>query len=542
MTSSQDPHIRSSRSPITAGLDVDPPRQAPTAGSDLHPGPLLRRGWSLIVATTAVVCLVLLPLMPLLPSSSTARIEVVITGPEADPVFGTSAGPTPQEQIQRLVVDLESPNTTATAAERAGVAVDDVSVQAVTERDALVAEVAITAPTDAAALQIAADLPALVAEERRTNITQRSAEVATELRDQADATLESAGELETEMAAEEPPVSPPQEFLLRQQRDGLISQYERLLTRAAEIELEAPTRSAGFAVSAAPVLAPGGFPPPVAESTALVILVGVVAGVGLVISRPILGARLQREHFPATTDGRHLGLVRLRSRGGTDDGIAHAAARLRGLSELREPHGRLVSVLALGLSAEAAWTTSAALGSALAESGMDVAVLSIAYEHDATPIHQRDLQRSGAMLIDVDELSTTTSTNGRCQLLRARRFGGSALAAVYSPAMRATIVRHRSGHELLLVDPSASGLEGWLEGMHGPDLVVVLIGENVATRPSYEDARTRLAQAGVPTVSLIVDAPARIRHLLNRHPDITAVKETRSALPAPQQRPTADVS
>lgn len=543
MTTSEDRSNRGTEIVTATGLSEDPPRQAPPAGSDLHPGPLLRRGWRRVLLTTVAASLVLLPLLSLLPTSATARFQVVVTEPGIDPTLSATVEPSSQEQIQRLLVDLESPDTVATAARRADVAISDVSVQSITERDALVAEVSITAPTDDAALRIAEELPALVAEERGAGIGERSSEVTSQLRDQADAALERAAALETEIDSTQPPLPAAARFVREQRRDALIAEYERLLTRAAEIDLAIPTRSVGFAVSATPTLAPGGFPPPPPESAVLVGLIGLVAGVGLVLGRSVVSARLQREHFPTTMGGRHLGLIDLhgRPRASDGDGTASAVARLRALPELRGHQGRLVSLLALDVPAEVSWQTSSALGRRLAESGMDVAVLSLAHEPGGAAGTPRDAHPEAAMWIDSIDAPTSTSSPGRCALVRAWHRGDSALANVYSRTMRTVIHRYRSGHDLLLVDPSASGVAGWLEDVYEPDLTILLVGEGVTSRTTYEDARARLSQGGIATVSLLVSsAPRRPRSRERSVP--ASVAHPWTVPSAAPERPTADVS
>lgn len=520
---------------------------APAAGSDLHPGPMLRRGWWFVASTGLVVALIALPLLPVLPPSSTARVQVVVTGPESDPVFGASSGPSSEEQLQRLLVELESPATVGAAAELAGVPAEDVEVAAVTERDALVAEVGVTTPDDATALAIAGAIPELVTAARRAGIAERSSEVAAELREQAEDILEQAAAQQAEIARA-PLQRTPEVFLREQRRDGLLAQYERLLTRAAEIELESPTRAVGLAVSSPPELAPGSFPPPIEQALVLIVLVGLLAGAGLVLARAAVLGRLQREQFAGEATGRHLGVVTLaRGREEVAD-LAGSAARLRALPELDDPAGRLVAIYAVGLDAAATWKVTTALGGALAESGFDVAALAIAYGEDATPVDHRDGWQPDTMWIDVDEVGAKAAVSGHCQLLRARRFGGSALAAVYCEAMQEELKRHRDDHDVLLLDPTGSGLDGWLEATMRPDLAVLLVAEDVASRSAYEDVRLRLDRAGVASTSLVVDVEgrlrawsARVRRAVSRRPAIEDPRPPEAPVRAPAPD-TADVS
>lgn len=487
-------------------------RDAPRAVRSMHPLSLVRRSHELAMLVAGVVTALLVLALVLLPSRSTASTEILVTAGEGGQLLGVAAALSPEEQLQTLLVDLESPVAVEAAAARTGTSPRGLTVVATSPREVMVARVAVTAGSDEIALGVAAALPDVVVELRRERLRATTDEVTASLRDQAAAALKNAVAIEKQMRDVEGTSATETRFLMEQQRNALVSQYEQLLGRATEIEVSVASQPAGFEVIAQAHLAPGSFPPPPTEALPLALTAGLVAGVGLVIGRSVVADHLQREHLVDGAEHRYLGVVRSSALGLHPGHLRTAAADLRALPELRAPRAALVSFKSLDTDPGTTWAIAAAVGGAMADSGVDAAVLSFDFE-----VPRRTLPVTGPRGRDVD-LDVTVVTppwdSPGCDLFRARHAAGSPLAAVYSPRTREVIEKLRDDHDVLLVDPTATTVEWWLETGFRPDLVVLLAEEGRTTVGRYEQARNRLSQAGTPAVTLLVARASVVHRML----------------------------
>jgi hypothetical protein len=387
---------------------------------------------------------------------------------------------------------------------------DDVVVVASSARQNLLISLAVSANDPDVALALANAIPRAVAEERRANIGTAIGTEVESLRERADDALARATELDTRMLELVEEGSNEELFQLRQRRDALAAQYAALNGRAEELSLAAAHRPAvGFELSAPAEGVARRFPPPWQELVPVALVVGLLAGLTLVIGPALLSGGIQREQLDQTGSGRYLGLVRSGDGRRTEGQLEVAGGRLRALFGLERPRSLLVTTIGIGTRPEAVWWATCGLARSLAESGYEVGVLGLEFEHGVVEEH-----RAGEASPRVEFLSGgeyPTSVIGRWyRIFQAQRIGGSALAAAYAPETVAGIDHLRSLHDVLFVDATRGVAGGWLGAVSPPDLAVLVATEGRTTRDRYEATKRQLEDAEIPSVVMLLTEKRRL--------------------------------
>lgn len=472
----------------------------PEASRALHPGALVKRNWLLITTIALVVAVHLVVLTNLIPKSAAATSRVRVTGANTGSLFDTSVELSPEEERESLIVDLESPAVLARAAASAGVPAATVEVVATSPRETLFVDVAVTAEDGEAAVEIANAIPGIVAETRRERTRETAEALRQELRTQAEEAIAEAEALEAQVAELGSDDDPSTSFRAEQQRNALVSQYATLIGQAFDVERRAASPSVGFEVSSPATGVDRSLPPGRDQTIPLALLAGLIVGVGAVAVRDLTGGRLYREHFEAGADASHLGLLRWTRGRLREDDVHAVTARLRALPAMRQPTPMLIAVVTLETGSAFGRVTACQLTTALAESGLETAVLAADFADDT------DRQTKGGHQQDGVRVSLDTTALGTDVMFHLRRSGGSPLAAAYATDTKESIDLICARHQVVLLDPMRAGVdvESWLTAVVRPDLALVVIAEGVSTRDEAAAAMSRLSQAGLDAASTMV--------------------------------------
>lgn len=478
---------------------------APEATRTFYPGVVLRRSWRLVTLTTLGVFTLLLLGLGLAPADGTATTRVLVTGGQADSVLGATSGRTPEEELRTLLVEFESPSVIEQAAAEAGRTAGELDVVVTSPRESMFIDVTVTAPDTATAVMVANAIPQLTAEARRERLSAAVQGVSDGLRAQAESALQRAAVLQSEISDLDSSATPSEIFEREQERDALVLQYSQLLGRAFNVDREVASPSIGFEVFSAARKVRRSFPPPLAQLVPLGLLAALLAGGGVAAAAHIIRARVHPEDFEHEgPDGRYLGHVRVLDGTAVRDDIGAAAERLRSLPELQMPESLLVSVMPLDCGPETTWPTAAALTAALAETGLDSGVISLDFEADAEAEAGDDARRKGFHIEFRETVREDIWPGTPYRAAEVLRYGRSPLAAAYSPPVKAGIERMRTQHDVLILDPSQSGVDGWVEATLKPGLVLLVVGEGRTTHERYESAAAALERAGIPAVTVVV--------------------------------------